>query len=318
MRVNKHLAHHGGRLRVVGAAGPVLTMLVVTGAAEDLGAGAAPEPPLDAVDDDSSSPDSSSPDPGGWRHEWQFEVSQLLFERSQLSADDPRRAELRSRAIESCLPHTRRLARRFHGFGESAEDLEQVAALGLVKAVDGYDPRVGVAFGAYAVPTVVGELKRHFRDHGWGVRVPRSLQELVVEINRVRIPLTQQLERDPSIADTAKHIGVSEERIAQATMAARAYRPVSLFYPVGRIDGPSPLDQLGAPDTAIEKVEIRESIAPALGQLSCRDKQIVAMRFYGNMTQAQIAAELGISQMHVSRLLRRIFSRLRGALLVEC
>jgi RNA polymerase sigma-B factor len=187
-----------------------------------------------------------------------------------------------------------------------------------VKAVNGYDPEVGIDFGSYALPTIVGELKRHLRDQCWGVKVPRPLQELVIELNHAQARLAQQLGRSPSVADTAQHIGVTEEQVTQAAMAANAYRPLSLFRPVGRTDGPVPIDQLGASDTAIDKVEIRASIGPVIEQLSRRDKEILAMRFYGNMSQAQIAAKLGVSQMQVSRLLRKIFWRLRRTLLEEC
>jgi RNA polymerase sigma-B factor len=236
----------------------------------------------------------------------------------QLPAGHPGRAALRSRAIEIGLPFACRLARRFRGLGEPLRDLNQVAALGMVKAVDGFDPQVGVDFGAYATPTIVGELKRYFRDHGWSVRVPRRLQELVLEIRHSHPGLTQQLARYPSVTDTARDVGVSKEQVTRATIAANAYRSLSLFHPIGRYDGPLPIDQLGASDSEYDAVEMRASIGPALEQLTFREKKIIAMRFYGNMSQAQIAAELGISQMHVSRLLRRVVDRLRSMLLTEC
>jgi RNA polymerase sigma-70 factor (sigma-B/F/G subfamily) len=313
MRVHKHLAHRGGCLRAVGAGGSVRKVLEGAGAKEVLGEGGPPEPPPAAEGDE-----SYVPDPDGWPNAWGFEVSEILHEMSQLAETDPRRAELRRRAIEICLPQTRRLAGRFRWLGESVADLNQVAAMGLVKAVNGYDPQVGVDFGSYALPTIVGELKRYFRDHCWGVRVPRPLQELVLEFNHAQVRLTQQLGRSPSVADAAKDIGVSEDEITQAAMAANAYRPLSLFRPVDGTDGLSPVDRLGSSDTAMDRVEIRESIAPAIDQLPRRDREILAMRFYGNMSQAQIGAELGISQMHVSRLLRRIFWQLRRTLLAEC
>jgi len=312
-RVHEHLAHRGGCLRAVGAAGSVRSVLEAAGAGELLDEDGLPEPPAAAGGDE-----SYVPDPDSWRNAWGFEVSEILHEVSQLSPTDPRRSDLRNRAIEMCLPHTRRLAGRFRWLGESVADLNQVAALGLVKAVNGYDPEVGIDFGSYALPTIVGELKRHLRDQCWGVKIPRPLQELVIELNHAQAGLAQQLGRSPSVADTAKHIGVTEEQVTQAAMAANAYRPLSLFRPVGRTDGPLPIDQLGASDTAIDKVEIRASIGPVIDQLSRRDKEILAMRFYGNMSQAQIAAKLGVSQMQVSRLLRKIFWRLRRTLLEEC
>jgi RNA polymerase sigma-B factor len=197
-------------------------------------------------------------------------------------------------------------------------DLNQVAALALVKAVNGYNPNVGIDFGSYALPTIMGELKRHFRDNCWSVRVPRPLQELAIELNHTQVWLAQKLGRSPSLADTARHIGLSKEQVEQATMAANAYRSLSLYRPIGRSDGLSPLDQLGVSDTAMDRVEMRVSIGPLIDQLPRRDKQILAMRFYGNMSQSQIGAELGISQMQVSRMLRRICWQLRRTLVTEC
>jgi RNA polymerase sigma-B factor len=311
VRVNKHLCQQGGCLRMVGVSGSVRAAIEQGGGGEILGTEEPPHPV-------STAEDNGGPHPDGWRNAWGFEVIETLHEMYQLPAGDPRRAELRSRAIEIGLPHACRLARRFRGLGEPLRDLNQVAALGLVKAVDGFDPQVGVDFGAYATPTIVGELKRYFRDHGWSVRVPRRLQELVLEIKHSNPGLTQQLARYPSVTDTARDVGVSEEQVTLATIAANAYRPLSLFRPIGRYDGPLPIDQLGASDSEYDAVEMRASIGPALEQLTFREKKIIAMRFYGNMSQAQIAAELGISQMHVSRLLRGVVDRLRSMLLSEC
>jgi RNA polymerase sigma-70 factor (sigma-B/F/G subfamily) len=314
MRVRYHLAERGGRLRVAGATGLVLKMLEVCQAAEPLRAydgldamlpAGSPHAPIEAT----------VRDPARRSDPWGFEVTQLLHEMAALPAGDRRRAELRRRAIESCLPHAERLARRFHGLGESPSDLSQVAVVGLLRAVDGYDPAVGTDFGAYARPTILGELRRYFRDHGWGVHVPRRLQELRLEVNRARAELAQELGRSPSAADVARRLDVSVDLVGQAAVAAGAYRPSSLFAPMGGDDGPTPYDRLGEPDAGLDTVDLRESIQPLLRKLPDRDMRIISMRFYGNMTQAEIAAELGISQMHVSRLLKRIVHRLRRALL---
>jgi len=338
VRVHRHLVHRGGCLRLVDLPGALRADLATAGADDgELEAGTG-GPAGAGEDGDGSAEDDGTADGDGadgrsdsgtdgetgtfdrarMRDPWAFEVTDVLHTRFHLAADDRRRPALRTKAIEMCLPYTKRLARRYHGLGEAEADLSQVAALGLVKAVDGYDPSTGTDFGAYALPTVIGELKRHFRDHGWTVRVPRRLQELILDINHAQSRLTQRLGRAPSVADLAEYLDADREQIVEAAAAAHAYRPTSLFAPAGDGDGLAPLDRLGEPDTALESVDLRESINPLLQQLPRRDKQIIAMRFYGNMTQSQIAAHLGISQMHVSRLLQRIVFRLRTTLLGEC
>ena len=150
-------------------------------------------------------------------------VNELLRQAATMDVKDARRGALRQRAIEHSLPLADRLARRFHGMGESPADLSQVAALGLMKAIDGFDPDYGTDFGGYATPTIVGELKRYFRDKGWGVHVPRRLQELRIEINRVRDTLGQRLGRSPTPRDVAEHLGVAEDQILEALVASSAY-----------------------------------------------------------------------------------------------
>ena len=145
----------------------------------------------------------------------------------------PQRDALRERVIRLCLPYAERLARRFNGLGESSSDLSQVAALGLLKAVDRYDPQLGTDFAAYATPTIVGELKRHFRDRGWAVRVPRRLQELRLDLNRARNELTHELNRSPTVADLARRLDVDDEQVIEAMTAASGYRATSLFTPIG-------------------------------------------------------------------------------------
>jgi RNA polymerase sigma-70 factor (sigma-B/F/G subfamily) len=304
LQVQQHAEEAGGSLRVLGASGLVLEALEIVGAAKALGLyGPAQLEPLPARD-------ASEPrqDP------WGVETTGFMREMAALPADHPDRPVLRRQIVEQCLPYAERLARRFNGLGEPLEDLVQVAALGLIKAVDGYDPTLGTEFGAYATPTVLGELKRHFRDKGWGVHVPRWLQELRMDVSRARESLVQQLGRSPTVADLAEHLGVEQDRVLEALVASARYRPASLYAPVGQDDERSPIDYLGEEDASLDAVDFRESLRPLLNRLPRREMKIVAMRFYGNMTQAKIAAELGISQMHVSRLLTRTLGRLRDGL----
>jgi len=325
VRVHRHLSHRGGSLRLTEVPATLRAELAAAGVDGELDSEADRAP--DGSDDSEPSEPSDPPEPAEpgdpfeparTRDPWAFEVTDVLHTRYHLADDDRQRARLRTSAIEMCLPYTKRLARRYTGLGEAEADLSQVAALGLVKAVDGYDPSTGTDFGAYALPTVIGELKRHFRDHGWTVRVPRRLQELILDINHAQSRLTQRLGRSPSVSDLADYLDADREQIVEAAAAAHAYRPAALFAPAGDGEGLTPLDRLGESDTELENVDLRQSINPLLQQLPRRDKQIIAMRFYGNMTQSQIAAHLGISQMHVSRLLQRIVFRLRTTLLGEC
>jgi RNA polymerase sigma-B factor len=310
LRVQEEAVGRGGWLRTPGATGLVLDVLEIIGAAKRLRA--YDEPPVDALPPAALEPalDDEEP-PSQWTT-----VNELLRQALTLDEQDPRRKALRERAIEHSLPLADRLARRFHGMGESPADLSQVAALGLMKAIDGFDPEYGTDFGGYATPTIVGELKRYFRDKGWGVHVPRRLQELRIEINRVRDVLGQRLGRSPSPRDVAEHLEVGEEQVLEALVASSAYRPVSLFAPLGGDDDAGTLaDVLGDDDRAIDGVEFRQAIKPLIARLPERERRILSLRVYGNRTQAQIASDLGISQMHVSRLLSRTLDGLRRALL---
>jgi len=227
----------------------------------------------------------------------------------------PDRARVRERLIELYVPLAEYLARRFRNRGEQLDDLIQVANLGLIKSVDGYHADRGAAFTSYAIPMIVGELKRHFRDKGWDVRVPRRLQELRLEITKVSGDLAQQLGRSPTVADLAARLGVSEEEILEGLDSGHAYRALSLHAPVSGDDSTTELaDLMGGVDPDMENVEDREALRPLIAKLPVREQKIIAMRFFGNMTQSQIAAELGISQMHVSRLLAHSLSVLREAL----
>jgi len=233
-----------------------------------------------------------------------------------LADSDPARPKLRDRLVEMHLPLVEYLARRFAGRGEPLDDLIQVGTIGLIKAVDRFDTERGVEFSTYATPTVVGEIKRHFRDKGWTVRVPRRLQELRAALSSATAQLTQDLGRSPTVHEIASHLGVSEEDVLEGLESANAYAAVSLEA-TDDANGQSVLDTLGETDDALEGVEYRESLKPLLDSLPERERRILVLRFFGNMTQSQIAAELGISQMHVSRLLARTLSQLRERLLDE-
>ena len=243
---------------------------------------------------------------------------EMFLQLAELPEDAPERARLREQLVEAHLPLVEYLARRFRNRGEPLDDLIQVATIGLIKSVDRFDLERGVEFSTYATPTIVGEIKRHFRDKGWAIRVPRRLQELKLSLTKATSELSQKNGRSPTVAELAAHLGLSEEEILEGLESANAYSAVSLDAPDGGDDdSPAVADSLGMMDDALEGVEYRESLKPLLEQLPPREKKILMLRFFGNMTQSQIAGELGISQMHVSRLLARTLAQLRQGLLVE-
>jgi RNA polymerase sigma-B factor len=227
-----------------------------------------------------------------------------------------RRQEARDDLVRFALPFAGRLARRYRGRGEPLEDLEQVARLGLVNAVDRYDPERG-SFTAYAAITIVGEIKRHFRDRTWGVHVPRRLRDLILEVGQATAALTSELSRSPSVAELAARLETPEEEILAALESAAGYSPASLNAPVGGESSAEFGDLVGESDTDLESVDDRVTVSGLLGRLPWRERRILAMRFYGNQTQAEIAARFGISQMHVSRLLSRALTWLRQAMLAD-
>jgi RNA polymerase sigma-B factor len=311
LKVRERLAEEDGSLVARGATGLALEVLEIAGVAKKLGA----HLPLAERLSDPSADTAASAGPGrGTQGRWGDEINETIGRMHQEPAGSPARTALRDRVIRLCLPYVERLARRFGGLGEASADLSQVAALGLVKAVDRYDPQLAVDFAAYATPTVVGEIKRHFRDRGWAVRVPRRLQELRIDINRARNDLTHELNRSPTVSDIARRLDIDEEQVIEAMTAAGAYRTTSLFTPVGGEEGSTLIDLLGDDDASLAAVDAHESLKPLLAALPPREKDILAMRFFGNLTQAQIAERLGISQMHVSRLLARTLAQLRRGL----
>ncbi|MEV6405165.1 MULTISPECIES: RNA polymerase sigma factor SigF [Streptomyces] len=234
-----------------------------------------------------------------------------------LDAGSPEYAELRNQLVRMHLPLVEHLARRFRNRGEPLDDLTQVATIGLIKSVDRFDPDRGVEFSTYATPTVVGEIKRHFRDKGWAVRVPRRLQELRLSLTTATAELSQLHGRSPTVHELAEKLAISEEEVLEGLESANAYSTLSLDVPDTDDESPAVADTLGAEDEALEGVEYRESLKPLLEDLPPREKRILLLRFFGNMTQSQIAQEVGISQMHVSRLLARTLAQLREKLLVE-
>jgi RNA polymerase sigma-B factor len=242
-------------------------------------------------------------------------ATDLLAAMAAMPRQHPSRARLRDDVIEAWLPLAQHLANRFSGRGEPMEDLVQTAAVGLIKAVDKFDPDRGVEFAAYAIPTIIGEIKRHFRDRTWDIRVPRRLQELRLSLSEATSSLMQRLGRSPTVADLAAHLDVSEEEVLEGLEGARAYNAVSLSTPTTDGDRATELgDLLGAEDGEFELAELRVALGPALAALDQREQRILTLRFYGNMTQSQIAEQIGVSQMHVSRLLARALAKLRGQL----
>ncbi len=235
----------------------------------------------------------------------------LLAAMHAVPAGHPSRAGLRDQAIEAWLPLAKHLAKRYTGRGEPTDDLVQIANIGLIKAVDRFEPERGVDFAGYAIPTIIGEIKRHFRDRTWSVRVPRRLQELRLQITEANNILSHALGRPPTVADIAAHLGTTEEEILEGLEGARAYNATSLSTPVGAEGSTELGDTLGGVDQGYERAELRASLGPALARLDERQQKILTLRFYGNLTQSQIAEQIGISQMHVSRLLARALDTLR-------
>ena len=220
----------------------------------------------------------------------------------------------REQALVELMPLVRALAARYSGRGEPLEDLVQVGALGLIKAVDRFDVDRGVEFSSYAVPTIVGEIRRHFRDKAWAMHVPRRLKELSVRLSRVLDELTTELGRSPTIAELAEAAGADEEDVIDALDSAHAYSTRSLHAPFDDEGDDSLADRLGVEERGYGDVEEGSLVDAGLDALDDRERRIIELRFFHELTQSQIAAELGISQMHVSRLLRRALADMRGAI----
>jgi RNA polymerase sigma-B factor len=219
--------------------------------------------------------------------------------------------QVRNELIEAHLGLAGHLARRFAGRGEPHDDLMQVGSMALVKAVDRFDPERGVEFSTFATRTILGELKRHFRDKGWFVRAPRRIQELYLQVGQAIAVLTQELGRSPTIRETARAVGASEDDVIEALEAGQGYRSSSIDA-IGP-DGETLAERIGQDDGALAGAEDRAFLAPALELLPARQRTILQMRFVDGLTQTEIAQRVGISQMHVSRLLNRSLATLRSA-----
>jgi RNA polymerase sigma-B factor len=222
-------------------------------------------------------------------------------------------ATAREALVERFLPLARQLARRYQRGGEPLDDLVQVASLGLLKAIDRFDPERETAFSSFAVPTILGELKRHFRDKGWSVRVPRDLQELAVKVDRVGEQMSRELGRAPTPTEIAETIGASTEQVLEAREAAAAYRAVSLDRPRDEEEDDSGgiADSVGADDPGYSLAEDAATVERLMRVLTDREREVLRLRFAEDLTQSEIGARVGVSQMHVSRLIRQSVARLR-------
>src|SRR6187397_327801 len=241
--------------------------------------------------------------------------AELFVELTAEGASAATRDAARDDLVRLHLPLVEHCARRFRNRGEPLEDLVQVGTIGLLKSIDRFDLDRGVEFSTYATPTIIGEIKRYFRDKGWAIRVPRRLQELRMQIGTASAELTQSLGRSPTPRELAGAIGCSVEEIIEGIESSNAYSTLSLDATDDAEDGGgSMLDAIGVMDENLEHVEIRESLKPLLDALEPREKKILLLRFFKNRTQTQIAEEIGVSQMHVSRLLTRTLDQLRTSL----
>jgi RNA polymerase sigma-B factor len=236
-------------------------------------------------------------------------IEQLLFRRYQRDGDLHARRQL----IDRYLPLARSLARRYERRGESLEDLVQVASLGLVKAIDRFDPERGLSFSSYAVPTMLGELRRHFRDSGWALHLPRGMQERVLKVNAAVERMSGELGRSPSPQQIADELNLSVEEVLEAIAANAAYETAPLDTPLrsGEEGSQTVAETVGDEDPRFELIEDRASIGPALRMLPERDRLILHLRFVEGLTQSEIAQKIGVSQMHISRLIRRALERVR-------
>ena len=239
-----------------------------------------------------------------------------MFEQlAALEAGTSEHEQIRAALIERHLPLVTFMARKFADRGEPLDDLIQVGTIGLIKAIDRFEISKGFEFSTFATPTIVGEIKRHFRDKTWAVRVPRRLQELGASVTKATTELTQKFDRSPTPKEIAKHLGITVDDVAEALESNAAYSTVSLD--VTSDTSTSIGETFGSLDEALEGVEYRESLRPLLAQLEDREKRILQMRFFDNLSQSQIATELGISQMHVSRILNKVLNHLREGLINE-
>ncbi|MGW3351853.1 SigB/SigF/SigG family RNA polymerase sigma factor [Nonomuraea rubra] len=246
----------------------------------------------------------------------QLTAEELLAELADPQITEMRAVRVRERLVEMHEGLVSEVTRRYRFRGEPMEDLRQAAYVGLMKAVNGFDPELGHEFRGYAMITMMGEVKRHFRDRTWAIRVPRLYQERRIELNKATAELTQELGHAPTVAELASKMGISEEDVLLALEASTAYSTLSLDAPVssGDDDAAELSDFVADQDASLDTLVDRHAVKPLIDALPAREKNILLMRFYGNMTQSEIAQEFGISQMHVSRILRAVLTKLRTAL----
>lgn len=258
------------------------------------------------IDDNSASLSETSND--------YSDVTEMFRRLAELDRESAAHRKQRDAIIERCLPLAENIARRFRNRGESHEDLLQVARVGLVNAVNRFDVTTGTEFIGFAVPTMMGEVRRHFRDHGWAIKVPRRLKELNMSLNRAKTELSQQLNRAPTASELAEHLDVDRDEVVEGLIAANAYstRSTDATIGSGEDDGYSIADTFGDLDANIEKVVDVETVRPLLMSLPERERIVLQLRFFENMSQSQIAERIGHSQMHVSRLLAKSLATLRS------
>jgi RNA polymerase sigma-B factor len=254
---------------------------------------------------------------GAERSAARSEATAALFVELSGCVEEERRYRLREQIVVLNLPVATSIALRYRGRGEPVEDLVQVAHLGLLKAVDGFDASRGSDFLAYAVPTVRGEVQRYFRDRGWDIRPPRRVQELRARIGAATELLGQRLDRSPRPSEIAEHLGVDVHDVVECLASADCYHVRSLDAPTDAQDGADVAQLIGAPDPEIARVEDVLSVRPLLASLPPRDRRILALRFYRGWTQSQIAEDIGVTQMQVSRLITQALKRLRTQLEAE-
>ncbi len=257
-----------------------------------------------------TAPEGPSADPEGRGKDDSEKLDQYLLRRYHLYGDRKAREQL----ITMYLPLVRSLARRYASRGEHFDDLVQVGAIGLIKAIDRFDLSRGVELTTYATPNIVGEIKRYFRDKGWSVRVPRGLQELNIRLNKVIDELVPKLQRSPTINELAEAANATPEEVLEALETSQAYNSVSLQASPNGESGEEDaglIDYLGGEEEAYDTMEDRTTLAPGFAKLDKRERYILHLRFFEGLTQSQIAERVGISQMHVSRLIRRSLEKLR-------
>jgi RNA polymerase sigma-B factor len=242
--------------------------------------------------------------------------AELLRAYVALPPRHPSRASLRRATIEAWLPLANHLAARYGHRGEPVEDVRQIAAVGLIKAVDRFDPQFGTDFVAFAVPTITGEVKRYFRDYTWDVRVPRRFKDLRADLAKATEALQHELRRAPTPAELAAYLDLPEDEVRTGARAVQEYHSLSLQTPVAADDPTELGDTLGVEETGYDLAEHRQALVAAVANLDARSRAIIELRFFEDLTQLQIAERVGVSQMHVSRLITRALSNLREALAV--